>query len=500
MQKSLIVSLVLTVTLAFSALAEVPNQMSYQGRLTDPAGDPVSDGTYSILFRIWDAGKDGTALWSSGIRQIEVQSGLFSYNLGDTIKIDPALFQSNPDLWVGVKVGFDPELFPRTKLTSVGYAYEADHASRTDHADTADFAAAIDWTDGDSRYVNLTGDVMTGSLVTTFLDLGTASTTNGMLEMFSSAGPTAIITAGPMGVRGGQIHIKGQNTKKFIRLEPDVDTDYGGYFAVARNSNNQYGFEVDGNYNGTHEPSIWITGTSRSTNFNMSFVGDASVALPDDAISADEILDEPGIAFQRNSSLITFTQGAGSMTDIETVTITTPASGYIVVRAEIVGYTVGSTGANFGQSQIDQSAGGGLQAGHYQYWGHYGATNQHYNNVSHTRIYYKIAGTHTFRVEGIAYASNGSGAITRTTGAWMLATYYPTSYGSVATVAANPGDYDNARTQSVEDQDGNITTVYEVDLRDLEIRATRARLEAERLERELAQAQFNKQNEASDIK
>jgi hypothetical protein len=60
----------------------------------------------------------------------------------------------------------------------------------------------------------------------------------------------------------------------------------------------------------------------------------------------------------------------------------------------------------------------------------------------------------------------------------------------VTTVVKSPEGFPDAKPITVTDPAGEVppTTVYEVDLRDLELRATKARLEAERLERELEEA------------
>jgi hypothetical protein len=95
----------------------------------------VVDGEYVILFRIYDNDSNGNTLWSS-IAAVQVTDGLFSYLLGSDNLIPDSL--ANYDsLWLGVKVGVDPELTPRTRLVSVSYAYKALVA------ETAELATAI---------------------------------------------------------------------------------------------------------------------------------------------------------------------------------------------------------------------------------------------------------------------------------------------------------------------------------------------------------------------
>ena len=56
--------LLLLTILPLTAYAEVPQRMSYQGYLTDPAGNPVADGSYIMIFAIYDVAVGGTELWS----------------------------------------------------------------------------------------------------------------------------------------------------------------------------------------------------------------------------------------------------------------------------------------------------------------------------------------------------------------------------------------------------------------------------------------------------
>ena len=47
------------------AVAQVPQTMSYQGMLRDDATQgPISDGDYSITFRLYAAPSGGSAIWS----------------------------------------------------------------------------------------------------------------------------------------------------------------------------------------------------------------------------------------------------------------------------------------------------------------------------------------------------------------------------------------------------------------------------------------------------
>jgi hypothetical protein len=62
----------LTAALVTNASAEIPEMISYQGRVTDDIGVPVADGTYDMRFRIYDGETGGTLEWDSGTQSKDV--------------------------------------------------------------------------------------------------------------------------------------------------------------------------------------------------------------------------------------------------------------------------------------------------------------------------------------------------------------------------------------------------------------------------------------------
>lgn len=106
---------------ALSAHAEVPQMINYQGRLTDGAGEPL-DTTVSMEFAIYDDSTGGVLKWAEAHPSVVVEGGIFSVILGASVPIDDSVF-NQPDRWLGITVGTDPELMSRTRLVSVGYSH-----------------------------------------------------------------------------------------------------------------------------------------------------------------------------------------------------------------------------------------------------------------------------------------------------------------------------------------------------------------------------------------
>ncbi len=217
--------------------------------------------------------------------------------------------------------------------------------------------------------------------------------------------------------------------------------------------------------------------------------GNSSVILPDCAIDSREILDEPGISANRvpSPSLLT----SATMQDLVTTTITTPGSGYILVIGSCDVSISGPAGTKTAYIQIDETAGGDRITGYTAIVG-LGGDQGTIFSVFVQRVFYKPAGTYTFRMEGsryvtgVAYMAPADAAVT--------AIYLPTSYGSVIAMAnsSEAAGFDQATKVETSDVFGKPTNenMYQVDLRDLELKAAKARAEAERLERQVTEAKM----------
>jgi hypothetical protein len=115
----MLVVLALCVT---ATAAEVPQMINYQGRLANSSGEPL-DTTVAMTFSIYEAGEGGTAIWSETHSIVEVIDGLFSVILGSAGSPLPDSIFDGEQRYLGITVGTDAELSPRTRLVSAGYAH-----------------------------------------------------------------------------------------------------------------------------------------------------------------------------------------------------------------------------------------------------------------------------------------------------------------------------------------------------------------------------------------
>lgn len=107
-----------------------------------------------------------------------------------------------------------------------------------------------------------------------------------------------------------------------------------------------------------------------------------------------------------------------------------------------------------------------------------------------SRVYYKAAGTYTFRLEGMLASYNDPGGTVWAADPQVFAVYLPMSYSTVEATVADPGDHPDARLLSPDELDENEAgqARYEVDLRYYELKAKAAREAAMEAERELEEA------------
>ncbi len=105
--------------LVTAASAQVPPMMNYQGQLTDDTGTPVADEPHTVTFRIYD--QSSTERWVES-HTVTTAEGLFSVQLGSNGSPLTDDVLNYDECWLGITVGGDPELTPRTRLIAVPYA------------------------------------------------------------------------------------------------------------------------------------------------------------------------------------------------------------------------------------------------------------------------------------------------------------------------------------------------------------------------------------------
>jgi trimeric autotransporter adhesin len=117
--------LAVLVALTPGAWAQSPQVMIYQGYLTDEAGEPITRGSATLTFRLYDAAAGGSTRWVETKEGVRIRQGLFEVALGESEPLGPTLFDR--PLWLSIAVGdaSTAELAPRLPMAAVPFSLRA---------------------------------------------------------------------------------------------------------------------------------------------------------------------------------------------------------------------------------------------------------------------------------------------------------------------------------------------------------------------------------------
>jgi hypothetical protein len=101
-------------------LAQVPRTMSYQGVLTDAAGNPVPNGAHTIIINLYDVPTGGSALYGE-THPVTTDRGVFNIVIGSVSPI-PAAVLFDREYYLGIRLDGGAEMTPRTRLAASPYA------------------------------------------------------------------------------------------------------------------------------------------------------------------------------------------------------------------------------------------------------------------------------------------------------------------------------------------------------------------------------------------
>lgn len=252
-----LVSIICVAVLATATMAAAPKLMSYQGRATDPSGNPVTDGPHTVRFDLFTNATTGSSLWNEQT-SVTTSGGLFTHTLGSVTPILESQFRYYEGLWL--QVTFDGQVqTPRTQFTSVGYAF---HVQSIHNAD------------------------------------------------------------------GGSIN---------------------GYLAIYDNTAGNEIAELYGDANG--DPVLYLNGSERNIVLNTGDTASGSVVLPQNAIEASEMRNEPGVGSAIRDSVVIPASHPYSLCGR---TMMAPTDGYVLVTAQatlkVDHSTAASASCSFGVS------------------------------------------------------------------------------------------------------------------------------------------------------
>jgi len=121
--------LIIAAILSVSDLsAAAPKFINYKATLTRPDGSPVPDSTYSMHFAIYRDETGGTEIWFED-HPLSTKDGDFHVKLGSINQLADSVFADSLR-YLGITVGDDVEMAPRTVIGSVPWALNAHFAEK----------------------------------------------------------------------------------------------------------------------------------------------------------------------------------------------------------------------------------------------------------------------------------------------------------------------------------------------------------------------------------
>jgi hypothetical protein len=220
-------TVLLAAFMVLPAIADVPREITFQGKLTGNGTDPVS-----LEVRFYDTATGGNLLWSELHPSVPRPDGLFTINIGSQTAggvpddaLDYARIDANAEgVWLGVSVDGGDELTPRTQLVMVPYAAKAKSSENLVRPGTFESAVAV----------SASGAVGIGTTSPNYpLDVFGDGAIRGNLTLLDAQGQDAIwIRADELGVGWANPEIILRNSDGFTTVE--VDGDDGGRDGIVK--------------------------------------------------------------------------------------------------------------------------------------------------------------------------------------------------------------------------------------------------------------------------
>lgn len=261
---------------------------------------------------------------------------------------------------------------------------------------------------------------------------GGATNSAAVFSLFNTTGSTTVRALGDVNSLGGELRTADASGNAQFVAQPDFNGG-GTYLSLARSSGSN-GLVFDGNTSGSGNPTLTLSSSVSPVTINTNATGNAAVVLPNDAISAAEILDEPGVANNHGGS----SSMLSTVSALLSRSITVPAAGFVLALAQgdlEIGHVTGTTtDCAYGVSKsatslpIDQDVQtllpSALPSGTYDF-----------SASAHGLFSVDGPGTFTFFFDGSRSSGSANGHATMFD-LQLTLVYFPTAYGSTSPNAA----------------------------------------------------------------
>ena len=158
----------LMISLLPVSVQAVPLLLTQQGQIFESDGSPLS-GSEDVRFAIYTSETGGTLLWQETF-SVTFDGGYYSVVLGNDTTLEPGNFDGSVR-YLGIKLGTNDEMEPRSAITSVPYAIRAGWAEMATTPSQGGHIANKDYVDAGIADHNHDSLYYTQSQIDTALDL-----------------------------------------------------------------------------------------------------------------------------------------------------------------------------------------------------------------------------------------------------------------------------------------------------------------------------------------
>ena len=259
---------------AAPAHATINKQISFQGKLTNPDGTNVTDGTFSLRFRIYtdptaDAANTcvaNTCKWEETQGSVSVSGGLFQVNLGSVTTLPASVDFNTSALYLGVKVGSDAEMTPRIQLTAAPYAFNSDLLDGLDSGSFVQLSPGSQQTGN----INVSGTITSGAVNGVSIGSTIQPSSAGAFTVQSNGSNALNLDTGA----GAAINIGGTNATSITfgngTSNPNISFAGSGTFGTTTGA-----VSLNGNVTVASGKTLTITSGSFSQTYSASTVSNA---------------------------------------------------------------------------------------------------------------------------------------------------------------------------------------------------------------------------------
>lgn len=270
-------------TQAYPTTPVTPNrQLSFQGRLEDSGGTPITSST-NFVFKLWDDPSVGSQLYTTGTCAIQPDSdGIFSTQIGDDCGsgIPATVFTENSNVYLEVTVGAEV-LDPRQQIATVAYALNAETIqgipiSATMSAITNTVVPMNQW-----------GEIIVGEQSPRLRGVaGTFQISAPALSLTTNTGTNGNITIAPDGT--GQVNVQGNTTStNFFNVSNAQLTT--GSLITGTAANDNTGFNLINLLSGSSPTSKFSVTDAGLTTIGDDLYVSGGISLFNNAISTDYV-------------------------------------------------------------------------------------------------------------------------------------------------------------------------------------------------------------------